>query len=137
MLTVLDKKDCCGCQACYDACPAGCISMAPDQEGFLYPKIQQDNCVECHRCEKVCPQQNDWAVVHPNEPFACYAAHAKDPEIRLQSSSGGVFTLLAKEILSRGGVVFGARYDNSFSVFHSYTEAEEGLAVFRGSFVIL
>jgi len=132
MLEIKDKKACCGCQACYEACPAKCISMVADEEGFLYPKVNRADCVDCHLCEKVCPQKN-LAPKTSDEPLACYAAVANDDEIRLQSSSGGVFSLLANAILGRGGVVFGARFDDSFAVFHSYTETEEGLAPFRGS----
>ena len=123
MLEIKDKKACCGCQACYEACPAKCISMVADEEGFLYPKVNRADCVDCHLCEKVCPQKN-LAPKTSDEPLACYAAVANDDEIRLQSSSGGVFSLLANAILERGGVVFGARFDDSFAVFHSYTETE-------------
>ena len=132
MLEIKDKKACCGCQACMEACPAKCISMVADEEGFLYPQVHQADCLDCHLCEKVCPQKN-LAPKTSDEPLACYAAVANDDEIRLQSSSGGVFSLLANAILERGGVVFGARFDDSFAVFHSYTETEEGLAPFRGS----
>lgn len=132
MLEIKDKKACCGCQACYEACPAKCISMVADEEGFLYPKVNRADCVDCHLCEKVCPQLNQ-ASKSSDEPLACYAAVAKDEEIRLQSSSGGVFSLLAKAVLERGGVVFGARFDDNFAVFHSYTETLEGLPPFRGS----
>ena len=132
MLEIKDKKACCGCQACYEACPAKCISMVADEEGFLYPKVNRADCTDCRLCEKVCPELNQ-ASKPSDEPLACFAAIANDPEIRLQSSSGGVFTQLAQAILKKGGVVFGARFDDSFAVFHSCTETEEGLSPFRSS----
>lgn len=132
MLEIKDKKACCGCQACYEACPAKCISMVADEEGFLYPKVNRADCVDCHLCEKVCPQLNQ-ASKSSDEPLACLAAISNDTETRLRSSSGGVFSLLAKAILNNGGVVFGARFDDSFAVFHSCAETEEELTPFRGS----
>ena len=133
MLTIQDKRACCGCQACYDACPAKCISMVADNEGFLYPKVNPADCLDCHLCEKICPQVNGAASKATDSPDACYAAFAKDDGIRLQSSSGGIFSLLADAVLREGGVVFGARFDDSFVVFHSFTEKEEELSPFRGS----
>jgi len=106
--------------------------MEPDPEGFLYPKVRQEDCLQCHICEKICPQINERKTERPKTPVTCYAAQSNDPVLRQQSSSGGVFTLLAKEILNRGGIVFGARFNDKFSVFHSYTDSEDGLSVFRG-----
>ena len=55
MIAILDKKDCCGCGACSNICPHNCISMNYDEEGFLYPKVDIEKCIECHLCEKICP----------------------------------------------------------------------------------
>ena len=107
--------------------------MASDEEGFLYPRINQADCVDCGLCERVCPQLNSEKREHPETPRSCYAAISKDLEIRLLSSSGGVFSLLADKILGQNGVVFGARFDEQFAVYHSYTESPEGLPPFRGS----
>lgn len=133
MIELKDRQNCCGCQACMEACPAKCISMKADDEGFLYPKINQTDCIDCHLCEKVCPQLSHKTAYLPDTPISCYAAYSKDNQIRLQSSSGGVFSLLAKAILDRGGVVFGARFDDCYSVFHSYTETANNLHLFQGS----
>lgn len=132
MLTIKEKKACCGCQACFDVCPAKCISMKPDAEGFLYPEVRQADCLDCELCEKVCPQLHAPSK-GSDTPIACYAAHASDEQLRAQSSSGGVFSLLAEAILARGGIVFGARFDDSFTVCHAYTDTPDGLAPFRGS----
>jgi hypothetical protein len=104
--------------------------MQEDCEGFLYPLVNDDMCVDCKLCEKVCPiiNQNE-----PRRPLKIYAAKHPDDEIRLNSSSGGVFTLLAEQVIAEGGVVFGARFDESWQVVHDYTETVEGLAAFRGS----
>ena len=52
------KEECCGCTACFNVCPVNCISMRPDEEGFLYPHINKEKCIKCNKCEKVCPVKN-------------------------------------------------------------------------------
>jgi len=112
-------------------CPQKCIEMLEDKEGFLYPKVKKNNCINCGLCEKICP------ILHKKEENAekplAYVAINKDDELREKSSSGGIFTELAKEILSRGGVVFGASFNANWEVEHSYVEKEEDLGKFRGS----
>ena len=130
MIQIKDKSACCGCAACVQRCPKQCISLKEDKEGFLYPIVDKNTCIDCGLCEKVCP------IINPNEPrepLKVYAAKHKDDEIRMKSSSGGIFTLLAEQIIDEGGVVFGARFDEYWEVMHDYTETKEGLAVFRGS----
>ena len=130
MIELLHKKDCCGCSACVQICPKHCISMKEDEEGFLYPVTDTDLCVDCHLCEKVCPviNQND-----PKEPLNVYAAKNPDEMVRKQSSSGGIFTMLAESVIDKGGVVFGASFNEHWAVVHSYSETKEGLAAFRMS----
>lgn len=130
MIEIKEKQACCGCAACVQACPKQCISMREDKEGFLYPEVDKTVCVDCHLCEKVCPVLNQGKE---REPLKVYAAKNKDEEIRRQSSSGGIFTLLAEQVLDDVGVVFGARFDENWEVVHAYTETKEGLAAFRGS----
>lgn len=130
MITIKDNSLCCGCMACVQVCPKQCIRVYEDREGFLYPKADKAQCNDCGRCESVCPelQQNAGRI-----PLEVYAAFNPDEEIRRQSSSGGIFTLLAESVIDEGGVVFGARFDEYWEVMHDYTETKEGLAAFRGS----
>lgn len=130
MIFLKEKKDCCGCQACQQKCPQQCIKFSEDKEGFLYPVIDTSKCIDCGICEKVCPVINKKT---PQEPVKVYAAQNPNEQIRLQSSSGGAFTLLAESILREGGVVFGARFDENWEVKHDYAEDRQGLAAFRGS----
>ncbi len=104
--------------------------MERDEEGFGYPVVNLDRCIECHKCERVCPFMK---LDEPREPQAVYAACATDEGLREASSSGGLFTLLAEDTLRHGGVVFGARFDEEWRVCHDYTETIEGLTPFRGS----
>lgn len=130
MLKITDKSRCCGCEACANVCPKGCISMLPDSEGFLYPHVDETACVDCGLCEKVCP------YTHPREgqvPLSVLAAKSRDEDIRLHSSSGGLFTELAQKVISHGGVVFGARFDEHWQVVHDHTDSLEGLSTFKGS----
>lgn len=130
MIDILDKKDCCGCSACVSICPKHCITMTEDSEGFLYPNVDKSICVDCHLCEKTCPVINQG---NDREPLAVYAAKNPDEAIRMQSSSGGVFTLLAERVIDEGGVVFGATFNDRWEVVHDYVETKEELAKFRGS----
>lgn len=130
MINIIDKKNCCGCNACVQHCPKSCVTMQEDEEGFLYPIVDQEACIDCGLCEKVCPVLNQG---EERKPLQVYAANNPNEEIRMQSSSGGVFTLLAETIIQEGGVVFGARFNDDWEVIHDYTETKEELAAFRGS----
>ena len=130
MIKIVNKQDCCGCSACVQRCPKHCITLKEDGEGFLYPHVNSDECIDCGLCEKVCPE------LHHGErhiPLEVYAAKNKDESIRMQSSSGGIFTLLAEKVIQEGGVVFGAAFDANWEVMHTYAETMEGLVDFRGS----
>ncbi|WP_270534759.1 Coenzyme F420 hydrogenase/dehydrogenase, beta subunit C-terminal domain [Parabacteroides johnsonii] len=130
MINIIEKKDCCGCSACVSICPKHCITMLLDNEGFLYPQVDKGSCIDCELCEKVCLVLNQG---EERKPLQVYAVNNPNEEIRMKSSSGGVFTLLAETIIQEGGVVFGARFNDDWEVIHDYTETKEGLAAFRGS----
>lgn len=130
MIEIKDKKDCCGCNACVQVCPKQCISMHEDGEGFLYPKVNTDLCINCHLCEKVCPVITQDT---PKEPIKVYATKNPDETIRLESSSGGIFTLLAEKVIDNNGIVFGAKFNEHWEVIHDYTITKEGITNFRGS----
>ena len=130
MIQINDKTACCGCTACVASCPKQCITLEEDAEGFLYPRVDEATCIQCGLCEKVCP------VLHPNEeltPEAVYAAVNLNQQVREDSSSGGVFSLLAETVVRNGGIVFGARMDTDLEVRHHHASTEEDLAGFRGS----
>lgn len=130
MINITDKHNCCGCGACVQKCPKTCISLQEDNEGFLYPQVDTVTCIDCGLCEKVCPVLTPYETRKPQQVLA---AINKNEKIRMESSSGGIFTLLAEKIINEGGVVFGARFDEEWQVTLDYTETIEGLAAFRGS----
>ncbi len=125
------KEYCTGCTACVSACPKGCISMIADENGFLCPVVDENCCVACGLCERTCPIVSPLKMVE-HEPKA-YAAYSADESMRIESSSGGVFTEIAKAVLSEGGIVFGAAYNEQFEVVHICVDSEEDLAKLRGA----
>lgn len=130
MIVLKDKINCCGCSACAQRCPQQCITMKKDERGFLYPEIDTESCIRCGLCEVVCPCLNQSEA---KEPISIEAAINPDYSVRLQSSSGGVFSMLAESVLNNGGVVFGARFNKDWEVVIDFTESLEGLVAFRGS----
>lgn len=132
IIKVFDEKNkCCGCSACAMACPKHCIEMEPDEEGFLYPEINNRLCVNCGRCRTVCPVLNENNSGNNNPD--CYIAFSNDKSIRKQSSSGGIFTELVKKELARGGVIYGAGFNKLFEVIHKAAMCEADIISLRGS----
>lgn len=131
MINITNKKYCCGCYACNNICPKDCISMVEDNEGFYYPNVDINKCIDCNLCEKVCPFNNNLS----REQFlnVAYACKNKNESIRLQSSSGGIFNLLCKYTISNNGVVFGAAFNKNFQVVHTYAETLGECSKFYGS----
>lgn len=130
MITINNKVDCTGCYACVNICPQTCISMTSDGEGFWYPEVDYSSCVKCGLCIKVCPIIHKNSIQNEPKAFACIN---KNQSVRMESSSGGMFTLFAEQILSNNGVVFGAIFDESFSLSHSFIETREEIFKLRGS----
>lgn len=131
MIDIKKKEDCVGCNACLQRCPKTCISMHEDEQGFLYPKVDLDKCIDCHLCEKVCPVINQ---AEPRKPLHTYAAKNKNPEVQGTSSSGGVFFALVEYVITeKQGVVFGARFNDKWEVVHAYAENLEDARAFKGS----
>lgn len=106
MIVINDKKDCCGCCACINVCPVQAVTMFKDNEGFEYPAVDAGKCINCEKCQKVCPIGNSNNISCTEIPKS-YAAINKDEKIRKKSSSGGIFTLLAENIISENGIVYG------------------------------
>lgn len=130
-IEIKDKDMCSGCTACANKCPKGSIEMARDEEGFLYPKVNKEKCINCGLCKKVCP------IIYKtkNKGFEqkSYIFQYKDDVIRKQSTSGGAFTAIADYIIENNGVVFGVGFDDKFKVKHQSATTKEELEKFRNS----
>ena len=129
--TICSKEKCSGCGACFKSCPKGAIVMKEDENGFLYPDIDLDKCIHCDRCRVVCPVLN----LRKNKcnPLV-YAAKNKDVEVQKNSSSGGIFSILANYIFDKKGVVYGVVLDkeNYFTKHVRCTKKDELVSI-RGS----
>lgn len=131
MIEIKAKKDCCGCYACYNICPKECITMESDNEGFWYPKIDKDKCINCNLCEKVCPIINP--VKRADSKKIAYASMNKDEQVRIKSSSGGIFSILAEYIIKNNGIIYGAGFDEDFNIKHKRILYSTDLDLLRGS----
>lgn len=109
MEKIIEYEQCCGCKACYDACPYEAISFETNKEGFWYPVIDREKCRSCGKCRLVCPNIN---VVKNKEGAVpkVYAAWLKDKEMRMNSTSGGMYYAAARKVLDTGGCVVACRY---------------------------
>ena len=123
------QQFCTGCGACTTVCAKSAITMQPDAEGFLYPVVDSTFCVGCDQCEKRCPT-NQKSIL--NQPKVFSAWNTKEEE-RAVSSSGGIFTVLARETLHMGGAVFGAVFDSDFHVEHVGAITSQEIGAMRGS----
>lgn len=130
MIEIENKDKCCGCHSCFNVCPKSAIEMKEDEYGFKYPQINRSICINCGLCEKVCPIVNKKQGM--NEPIA-YACFNKDENIRLESSSGGVFSAIADHVLKLGGVIYGAAFDDKWLVKHIRIDSKEDLWKLRTS----
>lgn len=129
-ITMIKHRECTGCSACFNICPVNAIEMIVDREGFIKPIIHEEKCVSCEKCYKICPAVNEVSYNKSNQK--CTALMA-DKEVREKSSSGGMFTLLSKIILSKGGAVVGAAWDDNLDVKHIVIQKEEEMDLLRGS----
>ena len=110
------KEKCVGCKSCEQSCPKHCISMMENKEGFWYPSVDEECCVECGLCLKKCPVKN--VDSHRNEPQKVWAWRNKNNTDIMRSASGGAADSAAKTVLQMGGIVYGAAYDEQLVVNH-------------------
>lgn len=134
MIEINDKKDCCGCNACGDICHVQAISFQTDHEGFWYPVVDKNKCDDCHLCEKICPiinidklKKNDFL-----KPLV-YGGYSKDIVVRFDSTSGGLFSILAQAMYKQKGYVGGAIYTDDFKVVNYISNDKKDLRKLRSS----
>lgn len=133
MITITDKTKCCGCNACGDVCPNGSISFVADREGFLYPKVNQETCVDCHLCEKVCPVIAPASGIVRYDIPKVFAAYSKDDSVRMDSTSGGIHSTLASAFYERNAYVGGAVYNEDHTVSQIVDRNPDRLPEIRSS----
>lgn len=124
------KEDCCACGACLNICKNQAITMKEDEYGYVYPVIDYKKCSNCGMCKRVCMFQKERKL---NSPLETYAAVSKDNNLRMNSSSGGIFASLATFILEKGGIVCGAAFSNDLKVNHLIIEEKSQIYKLQGS----
>lgn len=133
MIQITNKQDCCGCNACGDICPKGSISFKTDIEGFWYPEVNTETCIDCHLCEKVCPIIEPAKHITRYEEPVVFAAYAKDDAIRIDSTSGGIHSMLAQAMYKKKAYVGGAIYNEDHTVSHIASNDPKMLDEIRSS----
>ncbi len=129
-LTSQNKAECYGCEACIQVCRHQAIEMKEDAEGFRYPSVLPDACVQCGLCKKVCPYDRPMPENHC-EKYA-FGGYHKDADVRFESTSGGAFSAIADAFCDENYVIFGAEA-SALDVFHSYITDKTELKKFRKS----
>ena len=135
MINIQNKVYCCGCNACGDACPKQAITFKTDNEGFWYPEVNMNKCIDCGLCEKVCPIINVKELKKNDlSESICYAAEHKNLEVVFDSTSGGLFSALADIMYKSGGYVGGAVFNEDFkSVRQFISNDKKDLSRLRSS----
>lgn len=127
------KEQCCGCSACMNICPKGAITMQEDSEGFLYPEINNDLCINCGACKKVCTFHDEYKTPERMKEIGIYAVKHKNIDERMTSRSGGVFVAIATYIIEKKGVVYGAAFNDNLEVEHIRIGNREDIIRLKGS----
>lgn len=133
MIVAMEKNLCTGCGVCMNACPNECITMEADEGGFLFPSVDMTLCSGCGKCAACCPVLNPPAVSEKQGEPNIYSAWSLDESIRYDSTSGGIFTELAKAVIQQGGYVAGAKYNEKHLVEHAIIMREEDIPILRQS----
>ena len=129
-----EKHNCCGCSACAVVCPKNAIEMRADAEGFFYPQIDMEKCINCMKCEKVCPVIN-FSNYYKSETLSlCYSGYMEESAELKSCASGGAATIISRLAVRKGCVVFGCRYADDFSyAYYDCAENEDMIQKFKSS----
>lgn len=119
----MKKKNCTGCGACVNACPNNALEMVLNKDGFYYPK-KNSNCNECGLCDLICDYSLENKSGIDQKVYACWS---NDNNVRMKSTSGGIFFELAHSVIDAGGTVFGASYINPYIVQHTKVSSVDEL----------
>ena len=131
-INIVNKKLCSGCAACFNICPKNCISMKPDSCGFVYPFVDKAICINCELCQHICPIINKERL-KAGKPLSVNVAWSKNAELRYNSTSGGMFSEIAYQIIIQGGSVVGAAYGKDNMVVHQIVKDAAGIEKLRQS----
>ena len=135
MINIQDKTQCTGCTACSQIYAHYAIIMQYDEYGHSYPNVDVSKCVDCGLCNQVCPllHKDSFPKDTKLKNLPVHAVYNKDESIRSKSTSGGEFTILAEYVIGLGGVVFAARFDSDFKIYHASFDKIDDIDPYRGS----
>ena len=134
MELIKNKIDCSGCAMCYNICPKRAIQMVEDENGYIYPKVNEEKCVNCGLCKKSCAYQIKDKNL--NKPVKTYVATSKNDNLIKKSASGAIFASIAEEFIKKNGIVYGASMEKEndlFIVKHIRVNKLEELSKLQGS----
>jgi coenzyme F420-reducing hydrogenase beta subunit len=132
-IDIIGKERCTGCFGCANACKFDAIEMKLSEDGFYFPKVDSNKCINCGLCQKKCPVLNFNSSNFNGDDIQTFAAFSTNDDVRFISSSGGVFTEIAEELISEGGIVYGACWTKGLSVKHTYAASKHELSGMRSS----
>ena len=127
------EKKCTGCRSCEQICPAAAITFYENLHGFSMPFVDDRKCINCGKCQRACHLFESQGLCFVKQNLSSYAVKAKESEIRMKSSSGGVFYLLAKKIIEQNGIVYGVAFDDSYVAKHIRVSQKTDLEKLYGS----
>lgn len=125
-----DKSQCFGCEACAQVCSKLAIVMVEDEDGFRYPEINNEKCIDCGLCRKSCPFVN-MPVRYGDDKYV-FGGYSLDEDVRFESTSGGAFSEIVNAYCDENYVIFGAEA-KGLEVCHSYITDKMELPKFRAS----
>ncbi len=132
--TQIKKHECYGCYACKEICPTNAIVMEEDSEGFRYPVVDEEKCIDCGACSKACIRKSSHKIEYTEQYPKVYSVMNKQEEVRMKSSSGAIFPELARYVIEeKKGYVVGVKYDKDMKVVSSIADNMEDVKAFYGS----
>lgn len=128
MKTVCERDMCTACGACIQICPKNALRI----EDSMFANnaiIDEEKCVECNTCYKVCQVCNPLEL---KKPVYWKEGWSKDSEIRAYASSGGAAGAIERAFINEGGVVCSCVFDKGEFVFQ-IVDSEKEVRKFVGS----
>jgi len=129
-MLICPEDKCTGCCSCLNTCPAHCIVMEENEYGEIHPIIQNERCMKCGLCQQRCPANRQTEFYQPQQ---CFAAWSSDEQERKTSASGGLASVFSNEVISRGGSLFGASFENGAALAHREVKTLSELPKLKGS----